>query len=59
MTNFEKIKNMTAEEMAEWLQDDINGCLCCIYGRGFTCPNTCIYGISKWLESEAEGNKGR
>lgn len=59
MTNFEKIKNMSVEEMAEWLQEDINGCFCCIYGRDFTCPNTCLYGISKWLESEVEENDGK
>lgn len=54
MTNFEKIKQMSVEELAEWLQDDINGCFCCIYGRDFTCPNTCISGISEWLEREVE-----
>ena len=54
LTNFEKIKQMTIEEMADWLQDDISGCFCCIYGHDYTCPNTCIYGIKQWLESEAE-----
>ncbi len=54
MTNYEKIKNMSVEEMAEWLQEDISGCFCCIYGRDFTCPNTCIYGIKQWLEREVE-----
>ena len=56
MTNFEKIKNMTIEEMAEWMQSDISGCFCCTYGHDFTCPNSCIYGISKWLEGEVDEN---
>lgn len=57
MTNYEKIKNMTIEEMAECLQDGINECDCCAYGLNFACPNTCIYGIKKWLETEVQENE--
>lgn len=58
MTNHEKIKNMTVEEMAEFFatrdpcaerQDD-NG-LCAYYTEGATCTD-CMEG---WLESEAAG----
>lgn len=28
MTNYEKIKNMSVEEMAEWLEDTLSGNLC-------------------------------
>lgn len=57
MTNYEKIKNMTIEEMAEWLQDGINECNCCAYGLNFGCPDACIYGIKQWLEREIEENE--
>ena len=54
MTNFEKIKNMTVGEMAEWLQDGINECNCCTYGLNLACSDNCIYGIKQWLESEVQ-----
>lgn len=57
MTNFEKIKNMSVEEMAEWLQNTLKECDVCIYGEHNTCPCTCIYGITEWLESEAENDR--
>lgn len=53
MTKFEKIKNMTIEEMADWLQDVISDCYYCPF---FTesCDGcyTCFAGIMKGLESE-------
>ena len=57
MTNFEYIKNMTIEEMAEWLQTHIEECGVCVYSEQCTCPETCIYGISKWLETEVQENE--
>ena len=54
MTNYERIKSMTIDEMAEWLQDGINECDCCAYGLKFACPDSCIYGIKQWLEREVE-----
>lgn len=56
MTNFKRIRNMTVEQLAERLQDGINECDVCIYGEDYICPNTCLYGISKWLETEAQEN---
>jgi len=55
MNNFEKIKSMTIEEMADFLDD---GCstYCdtyCDYGKT-GCYGDCHQGIKKWLESEVE-----
>lgn len=51
-TNYERIKQMSVEEMMKWL-----GCKTCIYhdqdcfGDG---EEACYEGIKQWLESEAE-----
>lgn len=57
MTNYEKIKNMTVEEMAKWLQDVIRDCDYCPFFKGvyYDCY-TCFAGIMKGLESEVEEN---
>ncbi|MBR5216226.1 MAG: hypothetical protein IKV80_08410 [Bacteroidales bacterium] len=61
MTNYERIKEMTVEEMAEaieTLQDLRIECFMClandIYGK--LCDNftTCVDGIKAWLESEVK-----
>lgn len=60
MTNFEKIKNMSADEMAKLINDVA---VCCF--QNANCENCPIYcsrdevycsssTISKWLKSEAE-----
>lgn len=50
MTNFEKIKNMTVEEMAEFFD--------CVYLEGcYDGEHECVYGTRydrEWLEEEAE-----
>ena len=53
MTNLDRIKNMTADEMAELLKSA--SCKSCAY-RGHTrCSfRPCEEGIKKWLEQEAE-----
>ena len=64
MTNFEAIRAMTVEELAEYIFDMGNGREYC-YGHCAyqdmdrnDCPNDggkgCLGGIIKWLESEAE-----
>ena len=70
MTNYEKIKSMSLEEMAESgcrLFHDCNDCpaykicddieICDDYGGDY-CEYYCedFYGFIKWLESEAEEN---
>lgn len=54
MTNYEKIKNMTIEEMAEWLDAHTTKCDICVYDEQSKCLETCFYGIKKWLEREAD-----
>lgn len=57
MTNFEKIKAMTIEEMAKTIDNayNKNSCeVCCIYNGNCTTNTTCTVGIKHWLESEVE-----
>lgn len=51
MTNFEKIKAMTLEEMAEFLKNSSNNI--CLKLNGEYITNEIIY-IKKWLELEVE-----
>lgn len=58
MTNYEKIKSMSVEEMARFIGNtpSINSCEFCFYG-GDDCFNIrCSYGVKKWLEQEADDN---
>mgnify|MGYP006895550932 CR=1 FL=1 len=57
MTNYERKKAMSVEELATELSASSLGCLYCAYttdeclkDRNLTCKN----GIIKWLNSEAE-----
>lgn len=50
-TNFEKIKSMTLEEMAEFLKNSSNNI--CLKLNGEYITNEIIY-IKKWLELEVE-----
>ena len=53
MTNLDRIKNMTLDEMAELL--DTKACECCAYRSLPPCGfKSCKDGIKKWLEQEAE-----
>ena len=56
MTNYEKIKSMSVEEMAEFLGDTPEICDFCVYeGSCHNNLNTnCIDGTKLWLEQEAE-----
>ena len=57
MTNYERIKNMSVEEMAEFLCDNFE-CNICPAFDGNYCPNSnikiCSKAMKKHLESEAE-----
>lgn len=60
MTNFEKIKNMSIEEIADKLNSLISSCECCPIQK-FCDKNRenyigCISILEKWLKSEAENN---
>lgn len=59
MNNYEKIKQMTVEEMAENIRcNALNECECCIHPD--TCLATqyqrkrCLDGIKQWLLQEVE-----
>ncbi len=62
MTNYEKIRSLNVEEMAEYIFELGNGreyCYGhCAYQYKDDCPNDggkdCISGVAKWLESEVE-----
>jgi hypothetical protein len=50
-TNYERIKNMTIEAIAELIQE----CNLCKLTEGQTCENTsCKQGITQFLEAEVE-----
>ena len=54
MTNADRIRSMTDEEMAEWLAVEV----CCYYGRGFGKPYStyanCIKRCYNWLKQEVQ-----
>lgn len=66
MTNFEKIKNMSVEEMAEWLDEILsdNSCYPCkikdidkcgYFGKDFDSRcQLCVRNRKLWLNSEVE-----
>lgn len=57
MTNYERIKEMSVEEMAGKLRWSSLGCKCCIYDPNECTRHdkmTCKDGISEWLNSEVE-----
>lgn len=56
MTNFEHIKNMSVDEMANKINERTYGCI-----LSFACPcgcsgipEDCVSEIKEWLESEVE-----
>ena len=53
MNNFEKIKAMDIDEMAEYLAY-MECDTCCVYGDKTDCleGSDCFTGIKQWLESE-------
>lgn len=52
MTNGDKIRHMTDEEIAEWL--DLHGvCKQCAYNPAL-CKTECKEGYRKWLKQEVE-----
>ena len=55
MTNFEKIKNMSIEEMAKKIFDKVEeGCRYCSQRKCSPMGQDCIGGIVEWLNSEVE-----
>jgi hypothetical protein len=56
MTNYERIKNMSVEEMAEKFDKGICGCECCVkrYSDEPCHFDNCRPFIKQWLETEVE-----
>lgn len=53
-TNADKIRSMSDEELAEWINSK-DTCEQCAYTPGGLCMRkSCTNGILKWLQSEAE-----
>lgn len=63
MTNFDRIKAMSIEEMASKILESIEDCQkCCSITYNGICvsygvENRCLKGIKQWLESEATENE--
>lgn len=55
MTNFEKFKSITIDELASFLESTSECCDFCSYDR-YVCIHDCEYGIKKYLESEVTNN---
>lgn len=54
MTNFERIKQMSVDEMAEYICIELPHCPI----QAMHCKDTdCVNCFKKWLESEAEDNE--
>ena len=56
-TNYEKIKAMSVDEMAELLERNANCEKFCVFTTDEVCNahgNVCLEGITRWLESEVE-----
>lgn len=54
MTNADKIRNMSNEELADWINTK-NMCEQCAYEPECVCmEEPCTDGILQWLRSEAE-----
>lgn len=58
MNNYEKIKNMSIEEMVEFINScESNPCVThCFYNTKF-CTGSCIKQLKIWLESEVNDEK--
>lgn len=60
MTNYEKIKSMSAKEMAIFINDTAPCQVCafenesCVFENVWGVCKRCYKGVKQWLESEAE-----
>ena len=53
MTNGDYIRNMTDEELAEFLSDWVEPCRLCMYKENGTCDN-CYQGRFLWVQSKQD-----
>lgn len=55
-TNLERIRQMTADELAEFLNSKGHCCEFCAYSKDHYCRDKyCIDGRKQWLDQESEG----
>lgn len=58
MTRYDKIRNMTSEEMAQAINDKTYSCMfrfgCPCDCDEFYIPESCVKEIKKWLETEVD-----
>lgn len=55
MTNGDKIRGMSNEELAEFIRDKVSICFCCVYdGKGECVTRECKEGIKSYLDMEVE-----
>ena len=54
MNNYERIKNMTIEEMAECISKSSNCGKCTLADLDLSCHCECFTGIKQWLLEEVE-----
>ena len=52
MTNFERIKKMSEEELANFLHNIQYSCDICVYTFGKCKLGQCTQGVRKWLEQK-------
>jgi len=52
MTNEEKIRSLTHEELAEWLTDWVEPCHLCSFHQSDKCKEGCNNGRSAWLKEK-------
>lgn len=54
-TNLDRIRAMSAEEIAEWAASHLECCSCPISDRGYSCETkNCMATFIKWLNSPAK-----
>ena len=55
LTNGDKIRQMSNEELAEFIRNKISTCHCCAFDDTSECFNSlCIEGIKAYLDMEVE-----
>ena len=57
MTNYEQIKNMSVEELAEIFNRNYKCNRCAFNSHPYICNANCLDGIKQYLESEVEDNE--
>lgn len=58
MTNADRIRQMTDEELAEMFDVD-EVCSYCVYHNNYDCHNRCYAGFLEWLKQEVKTDDER